>query len=694
MNNTLDYFLNPQSVAVVGATSRTGPGSYNSVEVMLEKGYRGKIYPVNPRAQEIMGLKTYPSILDIPHQVDLAVITTGRNAVPQLVRQCVAKPVRGIIIITQGFADADEKGRAMQSEIKDIISGTGIRVVGPNTLGVINNFDGFITAFLSVPIKFSGVGLICQSGMFINGHSDIYNGIGYGIDIGNSSDIGFNEVLDFYSRENRVEVINLHMEGISGGRRFIDMMRETTRQKPVIVYKTGRTEEGAHAAGSHSGSLAGEDHVYGAAFKQAGIIRAETFDELRDFNKAFMKYKTIPGNRAAVVTFTGGGGIALLDAMGSSGLVPAKLSPQTLQEIAEIFPDWLEVSNPIDLWPSVMAHGYDKVYPHIFRCIMDDPGVDMVICLGFSHAVPAEGDSFLEEYILEAARRRPDKPVALWNFGSARHQMVNFIEDRGPVAVFSSPERLARAMGALYQYYHHIRNMNNEPAIVSDRTMELGLSDKIKGALPGHEAMALIGKSGIPVVRGKLARNMEEALKAAVEIGYPVAMKVVSPQAVHKTEVGGVRLNILNSEELKEAYEGIIAGVVKKVPGALIEGILVEEFKTGGIELILGTKRDSQFGPVIVFGLGGIYTEIIKDTAFRIAPLSRSGALEMIKETKAYQILQGARGQGKANIDSLVSAIIALSQLVISNPEISEVDINPLLATPDGVLALDCRIIV
>jgi len=692
MKNALNYFLNPQSVAVIGASTRTGPGSFNSVEVMLAKGYRGKIYPVNPKATEIMGLKAYPSILDIPHQVDLAIISTGRNAVPQLVRQCVAKPVKGIIIITQGFADADEKGRAMQDEIREIISGTGVRVVGPNTLGVVNNFDGFMTAFLIVPTKSSGVGLICQSGVFINSHVDIYNGLGYGFDIGNAADIGFNEVLDYYFRDERIEVINLHMEGISGGRQFLEMIREIVKQKPVIVYKTGRTEEGAHAAGSHSGSLAGEDHVYGAAFKEVGIIRAETFEELRDFNKAFMKYKKIAGNRVAVLTITGGGGIALLDAMAQSGLVPARLSPQTVREIASVFPDWLEVSNPVDLWPSVMVHGYDRAYPHIFRCLMEDPGVDIVIYVGFSHELPREGAPFPEEYILEAARRRPDKTVALWNLGSARHQMTQLLEDRGPVAVFSSPERLARALGAVYHYHHQISQKDQSPASNPGKSMALGLP--AGGALLGPEAMSIIGKAGIPAVRGKLAQSVEEAVEAAGELGYPVAMKVVSPQAIHKTELGGVRLDIRNAQDLKEAYGAIISGVQEKVPGARIEGILVEQFKSGGIELILGSKRDSQFGPVLVFGLGGIYTEVLNDVAFRIAPVSQSGALEMIRETKAYQLLLGARGKGKADIDGLVRAIMALSQLVTSNPEISEVDINPLLATPDGVLALDCRIIV
>ncbi|MFZ5634863.1 MAG: acetate--CoA ligase family protein [Bacillota bacterium] len=695
MKNYFDYFLKPESVAIIGASTRTGPESFNIIEVMKAKGCRGEIYPVNPKAGEILGIKAYPSILDIPGEVDLAVIATGRVAVPELVRQCVKKPVKAIIIVTQGFADADPEGKKMQDQIMDMVSGTGIRVMGPNTLGVINNFDNFTSAFVNVPTKSSPVGVICQSGMFLNGQVDIFGGFGYGVDIGNAADIGFNEVLEFFGREDRIEVINLHMEGIRGGREFVALGREITRKKPVIVYKTGRSEEGARAAGSHSGSLAGEDHVYQAAFKKAGIIRAESFDELRDFNKAFAKYKNAPGNRVAVITFTGGGGIALLDAMERNGLVPAKLSPETVDKISRVFPDWLEVSNPLDVWPSVMMYGFGQVYPPVLEYVLNDPGVDMMVCITASHHTAGGGFPYGEDFFLEAARKRPDKPVALWIFGSARQKMTELLESSGPVAVFASPERLARALGELYRYYRHIRKEGLSAAGRPGKyAAALSGAGGGKGAVLGGEAMDMLNSAGIPAVRGRLARNLEEALEAARDIGYPLAMKVVSPQLVHKTEAGGVRLGIRDEEDLKQSYRSMMDEVGRRAPGARVEGVLIQECLSGGVELILGAKRDREFGPVLVFGLGGIYTEIIKDVAFRIAPVTGSEALEMVRETGAFQLLKGARGKEPADMDALVRAVVALSDLVSGHPEISEVDINPLLATPQGVVALDGRIII
>ncbi len=693
MKDIFECFLRPKSVAVIGASTRTGPESFNILEVMKAKGCRVEIYPVNPKAGEILGFKAYPSILDISAEIDLAIIATGRQAVPDLVRQCVQKPVKGIVIVTQGFADADAEGRKMQELVIELVNGTGIRVIGPNTLGVVNNFDNFLTAFVNVPLKCSPVGLICQSGMFINGQADIFGGLGYAVDIGNAADVGFNEVLEFYGREERIEVISLHMEGIRGGRRFMDLSREIAVKKPVIVYKTGRTEEGAHAASSHSGSLAGEDHVYEAAFRQAGVVRAETFDELKDFTRTFVKFKSVPGNRVAVITFTGGGGIALLDAMDRCGLVPARLSPETTMEIKKIFPDWLEVSNPIDLWPSVMKYGYERTYLPVIRRLLDDPGVDMLVCISASHSVPDEGTAYVEKFLLEAARKRPDKPVALWNFGSSRHLMASHVEDRGPVAVYSSPERLARSLGVLYRYYHHTFGKQGSTPQIKISPAGTGLLPG-GGALLGAEAMEVLGGAGIPTVRGRLAGSLEEALEAAREIGYPVAMKVVSRQIVHKTETGGIRLDIRDRDGLKEAYRSMLDEVGRKCPGAVVEGVLIQEYAAGGVELILGSKRDHEFGPVLVFGLGGIYTEILKEVSFRIAPVTGSEALEMIRETKAYEILTGARGREGADLEALLRAIVNLSHLAAGRPEISEIDINPLLAAPGGVLALDARIIL
>lgn len=693
MKDIFDYFLRPESLAIIGASTRTGPESFNILEVIRDKGCRVKVYPVNPKGGEILGIKAYPSILEVPAEVDLAVIATGRSAVPGLVRQCVQKPVKAIVIVTQGFADADAEGKRLQDQVMDLVRGTGIRVIGPNTLGVVNNFDNFLTAFVNVPLKASPTGLICQSGMFINGHADIFGGLGYAVDIGNAADLGFNEVLEFYGREERIRVISLHMEGIRGGRNFLELARKITPQKPVIVYKTGRTEEGAHAASSHSGSLAGEDLVFQAAFSQAGVVRAESFDELRDFTKTFTRFRSVPGNRVAVVTFSGGGGIAMLDAMDRCGLALASLSPGTVKEIKKLFPDWLEVANPIDLWPSVMKYGFEKSYPPVLRCVLDDPGVDMLACIFVAHRVPGDEEAYVEKFLLEAARERPDKPVALWGFGSARHQMAAHVEERGPVLVYPSPERMARSLGVLSRYS---RETFGKKASLPARGRAVSHPADLRGAegpLLGQEAMEVLGRAGIPAVRGKLARSLGEALEAAREMGYPVALKVVSPQVVHKTEAGGIRLDIRGPEGLEEACRSVLDEVGRKVPGAEVEGVLVQQHAGGGVELLLGSKRDPEFGPVLVFGLGGIYTEILRDVAFRIAPVTQSEALGMIMETRAYQLLKGARGREGADLEALSRAVAGLSELMAASPEVSEIDINPLLATPRGVLALDARII-
>lgn len=693
MKGGIDCFLKPKSVAIIGASTKTGPGSFNILEIVKARGYGGELYPVNPKAGEILGLQAYPSVLDIPGEVDLAVISTGRSAVLELVRECVKKPVKGIIIIAQGFADAGPEGKKLQDQIFEVVSGTGTRVIGPNTVGVINNFDNFLSVFINIPARLAPVGVICQSGPIIGAHEDIFNGAGYGVDIGNAADIGFNEVLDFYGREDRIELINLHMEGIRGGREFVALSSEIAGKKPIIVYKTGRTAEGARAAGSHSGSLAGEDHVYQAAFKKAGIIRAESFDELKDFNKSFLKYKHVPGNRVAVVTYTGGGGIALLDAMERSGLVPATLSPETAAKIKKIFPGWLDVSNPVDIWPSAMAYGYREVCPLVLDSVLNDPGVDMMVCVSVTHSMPQDGEEYFEKFVLDAAAKRPEKPVALWGFGSAWHEMAVHVENRGPVAVFSSPERLARALGAICEYYR--RGLKaavsaGKPA----KSASAVISPKSRGVVLGAEAMEILRAAGILTVRGKLAGSLEEAVKAAEEIGYPLAIKVVSREIVHKTEAGGIRLDIRDRSDLENAYRSLLAGVDESVPGLKVEGVLVQEYVSVGVELLLGSSVDSEFGPVLVFGLGGIYTEILRDVSFRLAPLDRAGALEMIKETRAYKLLEGARGKARADIEALVDAVVSFSDLVVNNPVIREADINPLLATPKGVVAVDARFLI
>ena len=696
----LKRFVEPESVAMIGVSTRTGPGSFNGMENLIACGFRGRIYAVNPRGGEILGVKVYPTVTDIPEVVDLAVISTPRGAVPGIVRECVIKGIKAVAIITQGFADADNEGKKMQAEIIEAIRGTGTRVVGPNTLGMVNSFTDFNTAFVTFTNRPAANGVICQSGIFLAGALDFTAGVGIGVDIGNTADIDFADVLTYFERESRVRVVNLHMEGLREGRRFMGAARRVTRVKPVLCLKTGRSEEGARAASSHSGSLAGEDAVYDAAFRQAGVIRVNQVGEMNELNKTFMTYSSIPGKRVAIVTISGGAGIALVDACSRHGLEVAEFSGETLTDLARVYPQWMEVGNPADIWPAGMSKGYLPIMKLALEKAMEDPGVDAVVCITPAYLEPDRGPLDVTGVLKETARKYPDKPLAAWVFGPHRPAWAQKLEEEGTIVAYSSPERAALGLGKLYSYYHTIKDApsltdTELPGFDTSRIEELLRKAGEKGEeILGALALEIVSCCGIPTVRSIAASNRSEAQKAALELGFPLVMKLDSPDVSHKSEVGGVIVGLNTAGEVAEAFDRIMRSAAKKAPGARLEGVLLQEYRTGGTEVIAGARRDHQFGPVMVYGLGGIYTELFRDVSFRVAPVDTGEAQAMMAETRSYKILQGARGQSPANTGALAEAIARLSRLVSSFPDIIELDINPLLASPDGVVALDSRIVL
>ncbi|MFZ5648175.1 MAG: acetate--CoA ligase family protein [Bacillota bacterium] len=691
-------FVEPESVAMIGVSSRTGPGSFNGMEYLIERGYKGRIYAVNPRGGEILGIKVYPTVTDIPEVVDLAVISTPRTAVPGIVRECVAKGIKAVAVITQGFADADDEGKKMQSEIVESIRGTGTRIVGPNTLGMVNAFENFYPSFVNYTNRVAANGVVCQSGVFLAGALDFSAGVGIGIDIGNTADIDFADCLAYFEMENRVRVVNLHMEGLHEGRRFMEAARRVSRLKPVLCLKTGRSEEGARAASSHSGSLAGEDAVYDAAFRQASVIRVNDVGEMNCLNKTFMTYTSIPGKRVAIVTISGGAGIAMVDACSQYGLDVADFSKETLEALAEVYPKWMEVGNPADIWPAGMSKGYLPVTRMALEKIMDDPQVDAVICITPAYKDPDRDPLDITWLFKDIAGKYPDKPLAAWIFGPHRRQYAQKLEEEGTIVVYPSPERAARALAALYNYHHRIKNApavveDHLPGFESSKIEALIIEERKKGSeILGADALEIIRSCGIPSVRSVIASSRVEAEEAALKIGLPVVMKLNSPDVSHKSDIGGVRVGLKTAEEVAEAFDQIMKNAAEKAPGARLEGVLLQEYRTKGTEVIIGARRDEQFGPVVVYGLGGIYTEIFRDVSFRVAPVGTMEAKSMIAETKSYKILRGARGHAPADISALAGAITRLSRLVSDFPGIIELDINPLLAGPEGVVALDARI--
>ncbi|MDF9406837.1 acetate--CoA ligase family protein [Pelotomaculum isophthalicicum JI] len=694
--NDYKKLTDPESVALVGVTSRSGKGSNNPLEVMLEWGYRGKIYPVNPKGGTILGHQAYTSLLDVPEIPDVAVICAPRDAVPELFDQCCTKKVKLVIIVAQGFFDGDERGKSMQKEILKAADKHGVRILGPNTLGVVNNFNRFCTSFMRFMNPTAATGILCQSGVSVVGAPQIFSGIGLLIDTGNTTDIEFSELLGHIVRDPRLKVINLHMESLRDGPQFMRAARDAVALKPVIVYKTGASPDGAITASSHTGALAGEDRVFDTAFKQCGLLRVEDVEEMIDLNKVFTTFNGIKGNRVGVVSISGGAAIIAVDACSRYGLEIAKMSGSTEDQLSELFPAWAHCNNPVDMWPAGMFHGYHNSYRRILEAFMEDPQMDAVICITGSF-LDKEGD-FLDttELIREIAGKYPEKPVVAWTYGQRFQDYAREFEKENNVLYFYSIDRAARALSALYRYHHIIKKKDYRPVStpLNPGQAQAGkiLAGKSAGNLSQTDVFRLLESYGIPVARWGKAENIEEAVSLAEKVGYPVAMKVLSPDIIHKSDAGGVRLNIGNARQLEEAFTEMRREIENKQNGARLDGVIIQEHLDKGTELILGCKRDPQFGPVLAFGAGGVFTEVMDDISLRVPPLSEEELTEMIEETKISKILAGARGATAVNLDVLTGCLTKFAQLVLANPAISEMDINPLLAYADRVVALDARI--
>jgi len=695
-DNDYKKLTEPESVALVGVTSRQGKGSNNPLEVLLEWGYQGRIYPVNPKGGTILGHRAYTSLLDVPEIPDVAVICAPRDAVPELFDQCGRKKVKLVIIVAQGFFDGDERGKLMQEELLKAAEKYGVRVLGPNTLGVTNNFNRFCTSFMRFMNPAAATGVLCQSGVFVVGASQIITGIGLLIDTGNTTDIEFSDLLGHLARDPRLKVINLHMESLRNGPKFMRAARDAVAKKPVIIYKTGASPAGSIAASSHTGALAGEDRIFDTAFKQCGLLRVGDVEEMYDLNKVFSTFNSINGNRVGIISISGGAGIIAVDACSRYGLELAKLSSHTIDKLSGMFPVWAHFGNPVDMWPASMFNGYHYSYRRILEAFMEDPQIDSVICLTSSF-LDEEGD-FLDvtEMIREVAGKYPEKPVVAWTYGQRFQDYARKFEKENNVLYFYSIDRAARALSALYKYHHIIKKKEHHPISLpvnaGQAHVEKILTGKSAGNLAQTDAFRILEAYGIPVARWGTAENIEEAVSLAEKTGYPVSMKVLSPDIIHKSDAGGVRLNIGNAKQLEEAFTEMFREIKLKQAGAKIEGVIIQEYLNKGTELLLGCKRDPQFGPVLAFGSGGVFTEILNDVSLRIPPLSKEEITDMIEETKVSKILAGARGITAVDTEVLINCLASFAQLVQANPSISEMDINPLLAHGNKVVALDARI--
>jgi acetyl coenzyme A synthetase (ADP forming)-like protein len=691
----LTALLAPRSVAVVGASRDPDKVGYRVVENLINGGFGGPVYPVNPSASEVLGLRAYPSVSDIGAPIDLAVVVLAAPRVLPALEGCAAAGARAAIVISAGFKEVGGEGAELEAALRRRVKELGIRVLGPNCLGLIVT-DAKLNATFAKGMPPSGrIAFVSQSGALCTAALDWAIGLGVGfsamVSLGNKADLSEAEIIEALAGDPNTRVIVGYLEAVEDGQRFLQVTEAASRKKPIVYFKAGTTEGGVRAASSHTGALAGSDRAYEAAFKQAGVIRARNLRELFDFARIFASLPLPQGNRVAIVTNAGGPGIVAADACGDGVLRLATLSEPTVAALKQVLPPTAALHNPIDVIGDATADRYRAA----LDAVAGDPGVDGLVALATPQAM-----TDLEQYahaVVESGERS-GKPVLAAFMAEASLGNANRILARGNIPDFPFPDEAVKAMEAMVRYRVRRDRVSTPATITADHA---GVAAMLRRAL--DRGVTTLGESGARDVietygfrlpKTLKAASASEAADAADSIGFPVVLKIVAPEILHKTDVGGVRLGLDNREAVRTAFSEMTTRVARAVPSARVEGVMVQEQVQGGREVILGMSRDSQFGPLLMFGLGGIYVEALKDVAFRIAPVTREDAEAMIREIRAFPILEGVRGQAAADLAALVEDILRLSQLVSDIPEIAEIDINPFLVMPQGkgTIALDARI--
>jgi acetyltransferase len=691
----------PRSLAVIGASDDKEKLGYLVLANIKRYGFKGNIYPVNPKGGEILGFKCYQNIHQVSEKVDMAVILVPAIIVPEVLEQCGIKGVKTAVIITAGFSEIGGEGLVLEEKIKEIATNFGMRILGPNCLGYIDTYQKLNASFSeSMPQKydiavFSQSGAVCTSVLdWANAHN-----IGFSrfVSLGNKTDINEIDLLEEWENDKAARVILGYLEGISQGERFIKAAKKITAKKPLIILKAGITTAGAKAAASHTGSLAGSETAVSAAFKKAGIIRANDLQELFDFAKVFAYQPPIKGGRIAIVANAGGPAVMTTDAVFQSRLCLAKLSEITKAYLERKLPKTASINNPIDLVGDAKSDRY-KIG---LEAVLADKNVDAVIVIT-TPQITTEVEKTAELIIeMKKKYKKPVVPVFMGGIKIAEGSKV--LADNG-IPCFSFPERAVKSLEAMFDY-HSFKNSKKLPTLAftpdKERVKNLISKARTAGVYNLGDSLdslsAKILKSyGITTAKSILAKNAEEAAEAAQTIGFPVVLKITSTDILHKTDVGGVKIGLNNKVEVKEAFREIMHSVERKSPDADIEGITVYHMVRKGQEVIVGAKRDPVFGPVIVFGLGGIMVELLHDVSFGIAPLSKKEATEMINQTKAAKLLKEFRGGAAYDIDAVAETIIKLSHLMIDFPEIEEIDINPLRVNENnkGVIGLDVKMVL
>ncbi|MDI6752310.1 MAG: acetate--CoA ligase family protein [bacterium] len=697
-----NFVFSPRTVAVIGASTRENTVGRSIFTNMLFSGYTGIVYPVNPKARGILGVRAYRSVWDIPGEVDLAVIIVPSVAVPQVIEECGEKGVKAAIIITAGFKEVGEKGKELEKTVIEAAKKHSIPLIGPNCLGVINTDPeiGLNATFAASMPKPGNIAFISQSGALgVAALEYAYaNNIGLSkfVSMGNKADLNENDMLEIIKDDPQTDVILLYIEDLSQPKRFIELAREiTTKRKPMLAIKSGRTIEGAKAASSHTGALASSDEVYDSLFHQCGVLRVETFEEMFDYARAFANQPLPKGKRIAIVTNAGGPGIMATDACIRHGLELASFDEKTTLVLKAGLPQTANIHNPVD----VIGDAREDRYKVAMEACLADENVDGVIVISTLQAMTSIKEI---SSVIGDVTAKHQIPVLVCYMGVTDISDALKTLDEKHIPHYKFPEAAARAMASMAEYSHWLTRKRTEVVVFTDidkaKVEEILAVAKRENRrfLPEPLSHGILKAYGFPMIESKLSKNEEECLQSAQEIGYPVVMKIVSPDIIHKVDVGGVRVNIKNETELKEAYKEILESVKSIKPEAEIWGVFIQKMSPKGKETIIGMHKDQLFGDLLMFGLGGIYVEILRDVTFRIAPVRELGTHRMIEEIRSHKILEGFRGEKPSDIVAIAECLQRLSQLVTDFPEIEELDINPLVVFEEGkgAAVLDARILI
>jgi len=708
---SLERILNAESVAIVGASKNETKRGYQTIRTLLDEKYEGRIYPVNPKEKSILGFKCYQKVADIEEPVDVALVATPARSLPAVLKDCGQNGVKGAVVLAGGFGEMGREGRKLENEMVAVAQKHNIRLIGPNTSGILNMHDNLNLVGLKNAPK-GNIALLTQSGnmaltLITEAKIKSRKGFSYYVGVGNEADIKFHEYLEFFRQDPNTKALLVYVEGLHNGREFVQQAQKTTLEKPIILLKSGRSSTGKRSAGSHTGALAGISEVAKTAFRRSGIIVIENSDELFPAAETLSSLPPIKNNKVAILADGGGHATIAADLLTDLGIDIPELSEKTQVKLRQILPQAASVPNPVDV-----AGGTDadpSVFADCARIILNDTNVGGLLIVGLFGGYGirfAESLALMEEdaaHQMGKMVKKRNKPIVLHSlYNSERPHALELLRYYD-IPVYDSLDVAVKCISVLAEYGNYLNSYHTKTKFILNWGVKARLEGKKiiqtarkdgRSSLLEHEAKRLLAIHGALVPEDFLAKTADEAVEFAKKIGGDVVLKIVSPDILHKSDAGGVRIKLRTEKEIREAFDEIIKNALAFNPQADIRGVLASSMAVEGVEIIIGTKYDDQFGPVIMYGLGGIMVEILKDVSFRVLPITPTDARKMIAETKSYPILNGARGKPPLDQKSIRKLLLLCSEIVEAYPDIEEMDLNPIIVYESGLSIVDARVIL